>query len=77
MERKLKQMMDYQAFENEPNLANTIDSVINAGEELSLDDLDMVAGGVKFYSDEKDPKRDEEDNINISGGGIQSIKRTP
>ena len=61
MERKLKQLFDYQRFAGNHELQQVIDSVHAkyAAKELALDEMEMVsAAGVTELSDKKKDRED-------------------
>ena len=56
MEKKLKQLFDYQKFESHPDLRSVIDEVHSRYEsrELNLDEMEMIsAAGVPRMPDKK------------------------
>ena len=61
MERKLKQLFDYQKYAGNRELQQVIDSVHAkyAAKELALDEMEMVsAAGVTELSDKKKDRED-------------------
>ena len=64
MEKKLKQLFDFQKFAAHPELQSVIDSVHSRYEtrELSMDEMDMVfAAGVSQLPDKKTGGTDKKD----------------
>ena len=62
MEKKLKQLFDFQKFAANPELQSVIDSVHSRYEtrELSMDEMDMVfAAGVPQLPDRKNPNTEK------------------
>lgn len=60
MENKLKQLFDFQRFENNPRLAKVISDAEACGEALSDDDLFMVAAAGEPLFDFKDEEPETE-----------------
>lgn len=70
MERTLKQLFDYQKFDNNPELERLVDTVHSryANRELSIDDVDQVfAAGVTGLPP-KDRKKEKTGNV-VAGHG--------
>ena len=62
MEKKLRQLFDFQKFAAEPNLQSVIDDVHSryATRELNMDEMDMIfAAGVPQLSDRKNPNTEK------------------
>ena len=61
MSRTLKQLFDYQRFEENPELQQVIDSVHAkyASRELSLDDMDMVNAAGTAETPDRLKKKDK------------------
>ena len=61
MENKLKSLFDFQRFENNPRLAKVIKDTECYAEELSDDDLFMVAaaGEPLFDIDDEEPEEEK------------------
>lgn len=62
MEKKLKQLFDFQKFSGNAELQSVIDSVHSRYEtrELNMDEMDMVfAAGVPHLPDRKNPKTEK------------------
>ena len=60
MENKLRQLFDFQRFENNPRLAKVIDDAVSGGEALSDDDLFMVAAAGEPLFDFGDEEQEKE-----------------
>ena len=62
MEKKLRQLFDFQKFAAEPNLQSVIDDVHSryATRELNMDEMDMIfAAGVPQLPDRKNPNAEK------------------
>ena len=62
MEKKLRQLFDFQKFAAEPNLQSVIDDVHSryAARELNMDEMDMIfAAGVPQLPDRKNPNAEK------------------
>ena len=60
MERKLKNLFDYQKFENDEELNEVIRSALKGGVELSDEDLDMVSAAGEPVIEDKKNKNDKQ-----------------
>ena len=59
MEKKLKELFDYQKYAENKHLAKIIDETLNEGEELLEDVIGAVTGGVDYLEQDKKEEKDK------------------